>query len=224
MAAAILSLLPALAWLWYFTRQDRHGEPVGRLLLTFAAGAILVWPAVWLESPWRSWATDGSAWQRWGGVLFVVAPLEENLKLVAAAATTWRRPELDEPVDAVIYLVAAALGFAAAENLLYARAFGLAITPWRGLFSALAHATFSGVLGVQVGKGLFGGRALAPSLLLGEAIAVLLHGTYDGLLFAGGMQALAAIGLLVVAALYLGRSLRQLAQSRPPARIRTPTQ
>jgi RsiW-degrading membrane proteinase PrsW (M82 family) len=52
-------------------------------------------------------------------IIILWATCEEVFKFVAAYLTGLRQKEDDEPVDQIIYLVTAALGFAALENALY---------------------------------------------------------------------------------------------------------
>ena len=115
-AFALLSGIgPALVWLWFWLRQDRkEPEPTFRLLLTFIAGMVVV-PLVFpfesalLEIYSGSLAALFTTW----------AAVEEVFKLAAAYVVGLTSRAMNEPIDALIYLITAALGFAALENALF---------------------------------------------------------------------------------------------------------
>jgi RsiW-degrading membrane proteinase PrsW (M82 family) len=91
-----------------------------------------------------------------------VALIEETLKYAAVRFTVLKRSELDEPVDAMIYMVTAALGFAAIENVLFLiPAFeggfghGIGLTASRFIGANLLHALSSGIVGYALARHLF---------------------------------------------------------------------
>jgi RsiW-degrading membrane proteinase PrsW (M82 family) len=108
-------MLPATLWLWFWLREDReHPEPKLLILMTFFAGSI----AVPLVLPFQTFVYKNFA----GSTLltFILwAALEETFKYAAAYSVALRSKEMDEPIDAMIYLVTAALGFVALENTLF---------------------------------------------------------------------------------------------------------
>ncbi|MEK7552705.1 MAG: PrsW family glutamic-type intramembrane protease [Patescibacteria group bacterium] len=124
--------LPIIVWLWFWLKEDREKpEPAGLIFRVFLAGGLAVAAAFLLERAacnlnWLTYACQQIADPE---QLNLVAPskillltwsaIEELLKLAAAYFVIFRRPEFDEPVDAMIYLITAALGFAALENSLF---------------------------------------------------------------------------------------------------------
>ena len=55
------SVLPGLAWVWFFYRQDRYDkEPPTRIAITFAAGMVAVVPAALIQLPFREWLLEPS--------------------------------------------------------------------------------------------------------------------------------------------------------------------
>lgn len=119
MDAAIffLSLLPGVAWLFFYLQEDCHPEPKHLLLLVFFAGAASAFVAYFaqvnLNSVLGSWGVEGFS----ALSLITLAGIEEISKFGAAWITVHKNEEFDEPIDAMVYMVVAALGFATVENL-----------------------------------------------------------------------------------------------------------
>jgi RsiW-degrading membrane proteinase PrsW (M82 family) len=112
-AALAGGLFPALAWLWFWSREDRHPEPKRLVALAFIAGMI----TVMLVIPMQKYVATFLATQT---LIFAAwSTIEEVMKYVAAYVTVLWRHEDDEPIDPVIYMIAVALGFAALENTLF---------------------------------------------------------------------------------------------------------
>lgn len=108
-------LLPALAWLWFWLREDsKHPEPRNLIALAFLAGMITVAVVIPIQQGAALYFGAGTT------LTFIFwAIIEEVAKYLAALFTVLPRRENNEPIDAVIYMVAVALGFAAVENALF---------------------------------------------------------------------------------------------------------
>lgn len=113
-AIAILGgIFPALAWLWFWIKEDTHPEPKRLIALAFIGGML----TVVLVVPIQKFAagilvTQTAMFAAW-------STIEEFAKYAVAWLLVLHRRENDEPVDAVIYMVALALGFAGLENALF---------------------------------------------------------------------------------------------------------
>ncbi|MCX6820130.1 MAG: PrsW family glutamic-type intramembrane protease [Candidatus Adlerbacteria bacterium] len=106
-------MLPALVWLFFWLLEDRcEPEPKRYIFFTFLAGMVAVLVALPLERAAAGYLSGGA-------LLFCWAICEELLKFAAAYFAALRFRVFDEPLDAVIYLVTAALGFSALENALF---------------------------------------------------------------------------------------------------------
>ncbi len=113
-------VLPALLWLTFWLLEDRlHPEPKRYIFFCFVAGMCMVPFVLPLERLILAQAMNIGYASTSLGVLFLWALSEELFKFGAAYIAALRLRVFDEPLDAVIYLVTAALGFSAAENVLF---------------------------------------------------------------------------------------------------------
>lgn len=103
---------PALVWLFFFLREDLHPEPRKLIAKLFIAGALASIPVFLLQSG-AEWLLVG----RFTALVVVLALIEEVFKFLAAYAIVRKNPAFDEPIDAMVYMVAASLGFATVENV-----------------------------------------------------------------------------------------------------------
>jgi protease PrsW len=111
--ALIGGVVPALVWLVFWLLEDRcQPEPKRYLFLCFVGGMLVVWPALFLERMLIPYASGTT-------LLFGWAAIEELLKFAGAAIFALAWANYDEPLDAVVYMVTAALGFSAMENTLF---------------------------------------------------------------------------------------------------------
>lgn len=199
--AFIGGLMPALVWLYFLLKEDyRNPEPRSILFLAFISGMIAVPLAIPLESLARELLYSSAAscspyLPLCLPIIMAWAVIEETLKYVLVAAFVLWRKEVDEPIDLVIYLLTAALGFAALENALFliepiaARNYlaALATDNLRFVGSTLLHVIASSVIGF--------GLALAHTMprptrafitASGLILAISLHTTFNFLIIPRG--------------------------------------
>ncbi len=137
-----------------------------------------------------------------------VSLTEEFLKYGAVRFTILKSPEFDEPFDAMLYLIVAALGFAAAENVLTFLslesieqiAFIGVLRFWGATF---LHTLASGIIGYYLALSMRSCNSSESShpkrlILKGFAIAVGIHGIYDYILFSGNGYAAMAIPFIML--------------------------
>ncbi len=179
----ILALAPGIFLMMYFFKKDHHEpEPPGKVLAVMGLGALSAIPAVILE------LVGGKMLPQEGGLLalalhmFVVVGLSEELcKLAVVRYEIYHDPELDEPFDGIVYCVAASLGFAILENLLYVLEGGYVVGVLRAVLSVPAHALFAVFMGYYVGLSKFAPTVAERRKLVlkGLAVATFSHGLYD---------------------------------------------
>ena len=112
--AILGGLVPSFIWLYFLLKEDaRCPEPRKIIALAFIAGMIAVPFALPLEQYTKMHLIGTlplfTAW----------ALIEELLKYIMAATCILWRHAVDETPDYVIYMITVALGFAAAENMLF---------------------------------------------------------------------------------------------------------
>jgi RsiW-degrading membrane proteinase PrsW (M82 family) len=219
----LLPLCISLSWLVFVRRFDRaHPEPSWLVLGTFALGGLGVVAAAFIEGGLASasrylnpglMSFGGQTWALPIAIVIfaiTVGAVEEGVKLAAVFFFARRRSEFDEPVDGIVYGTAAALGFAAIENMKYFALGRLSpsVIVMRTLTSAPAHLFFGAIWGYALGMRLVSRRRRLPLFF---AIAALLHGSFDALLSSlhGAILILPLqLGLATTFIVLLRRSLR----------------
>ena len=182
-AATAGGILPALAWLWFWLREDsKHPEPRRLIALAFVAGMVSVAVAVPLEKFVQGYLPNiTSVFTAW-------SIIEEVLKFLFAYATVLRLSANDEPIDPVIYMVAVALGFAAAENTLFL------LSPIAGhtaneifltgnlrfIGATLLHVISSAAIGVCLGITFYKRKSIKRyAVVVGVILACVLHASFN---------------------------------------------
>jgi RsiW-degrading membrane proteinase PrsW (M82 family) len=136
LVAFLGGVLPSLLWLAFWLFEDRcEPEPKRYIFFTFVVGMVSVYPVLLCEQLAVSYISPGVLLGAAASPLLLLtwAGTEEVFKFMAAYLTSLRSWVFDEPIDAVIYMVTAALGFSAVENALF-------------LFGALPQGVIHGVL------------------------------------------------------------------------------
>lgn len=209
--AILLGLLPGFAWLFFYLQEDLHAEPKRLIARTFLFGAAAAVFALAAEIVLNAQFGLARAGKFAFGSFLVFALVEETAKFVAAYRSIHKHPAFDEPVDAMIYLVIAALGFATVENLgaaagavagrgaLLASVF--ATTTIRFVGATLLHTLASAIVGYFWAQGIrrFGTRIY---IVIGLAAATVLHAAFN-LLIITFESIVQAILLLVVAGFFI---------------------
>jgi len=135
--AILGGVIPPLIWLFFWLHEDAHPEPKPMIVATFLGGVLIVPLAIILENIFTPQALFSLADQAYSVLQNVPFPfqtpeslmlfaallpavlIEEGLKFGAFFFIAYRNKNFDEPVDALVYLITAALGFAAFENILF---------------------------------------------------------------------------------------------------------
>ncbi|MBI3572433.1 PrsW family intramembrane metalloprotease [Candidatus Kaiserbacteria bacterium] len=194
-------LLPSLIWLYFLLKEDaRCPEPRRLVALAFVAGMAAV-PVVLPLEQWISGAHLANT-----SVLIGWATIEETMKYIAAALfILWQR-SVDESPDYVIYMLTVALGFAAAENMLFLLAplstghlvAGLVTDNLRFVGSTLLHVLASAAIGFSLAFSLRLGPATRAFVAAGGLIlAIVLHTAFNALIIrSSGATTLTAFFLI----------------------------
>lgn len=113
----ILAPLPSIIWLAFYLRKDKHPEPNRMIVKVFMLGILMVPLAGLLEQGFFLGLEKISLINKIAFLVIGFALIEELLKYLVVRFSVLKNSAFDEPVDAMIYLIIAALGFAAAENI-----------------------------------------------------------------------------------------------------------
>ncbi len=212
----LASLIPGVLWVWFFHSKDRfEKEPLGIVVKTFIFGALAVIPAALYELPFRSFIAPGATIFTYFWVSFFVIGLgEEFFKFLAIYFSAYHSSEFNEPVDAIVYAVTAGLGFSVVENMLYTATFGIHVAPVRAVIASLAHASFSGLIGVYMGRAKFGSQP-KRDITFGLILAASLHGLYDFILLSHIASPLFSIALVGVLYYYLRHQIDEALSKSP---------
>jgi len=186
LAAAAGGILPALAWLWFWLREDaEHPEPRRLIALAFLAGMTSVAIAIPLEQYVGGLIPDSTLkFTAWSAI-------EEILKFTAALLAVLWRKDNDEPIDAVIYMICVALGFSAVENTLFlwsplagTNIFQDIVTGnLRFVGATLLHLLSSATVGVALALSFYKPRATKIRYAItGVILAILLHSSFNFLI------------------------------------------
>ena len=196
--AILGGVLPALLWLAFWLMEDRcQPEPKRYLLLCFVAGAASVYVALQLQRFACSYLLSGASCPQQPPlmILFAWAAIEEVVKFAAAYLAALRLRIFDEPLDAVIYLVTAALGFSAFENVLFLLAplqngdvFVSIITgDLRFIGASLLHTLSSATVGIALALAFYKGAwARRGAAVVGLILATTLHTLFNFFILKGG--------------------------------------
>jgi RsiW-degrading membrane proteinase PrsW (M82 family) len=181
--------LPALLWLIFWQLEDRcDPEPKKLIFIAFGAGMLVVPLAIPLEYLAQSYLA--------GPVMLLVwATIEEVLKFGAAWLLVLRNRAIDEPIDAIIYMLTVALGFAALENTLFL------LGPLQGgdtltsvitgnvrfIGATLLHTLASATIGVAIALSFYRNASVRRAYLFGGVVlSVILHTIFNFLILEKG--------------------------------------
>ena len=222
----IFALAPSIIWLLFFLRKDSHPESNRMILIVFLLGMLVAIPAALIEA--------GGFWLlqnlRIPSILFsilsiflLVALVEEVSKYLVVKIKVLDHPEFDEPVDTMLYMIIAALGFGAVENILILSPISggslqfqffetLTISSFRFVGATFLHALSSATLGYFLAISFRQSTQKLKLLTLGFLLAIFLHGLYNFSIMkiAGSIRFLLPIIILVGLAIFVSLGFKRL--------------
>lgn len=169
--SGVLAIVPVGIWIYILFKDKNHDKKI--LTLIFSSGILAVLIVLGLQYFWIYYPeTDPFAWLNrtiqdptyyYVGLFIIVGILEEIFKQWTLRAVDRKTILVQTINDSIRFSLAAALGFAFAENILY---FYNTITEapiqvvvqtfvFRSLFTACAHMVFSGIFGYFYGIAKF---------------------------------------------------------------------
>lgn len=177
-------IIPSLLWLWFWLKEDEeHPEPKGLIAVVFVMGMI----AVIFVLPIQKFIQNSVS--SYEVELILWASAEEILKYLAVLIILHKTNNANEPIDWPIYLITAALGFAALENMLFlfkifpssiGTTLSLSTGNLRFLGANLLHAISSGIVGISIGISFYMQKWEKNSFLfIGFLAAIALHSAFN---------------------------------------------
>lgn len=198
--------LPTFFWLWFWLQADRKKpEPTRLIAKTFIVGGFFIVPAFILEKIFAPDVGSQTAtniittWQDLGfGVILlsaltpitIWAIIEELIKYLGAYVSALKKSDCDEPVDVMIYMITASLGFAAVENFLFLLNNLLIDGHYQGTFlltgnlrflgATLLHVVASASFGASIGFALYRSKlAKILAWIFGFILSSALHTLFN---------------------------------------------
>ncbi len=199
-----LGTLPSLIWLSYYLKKDKNKEPKSILSEVFLLGGVFAFVALVLEMAFMKALVilkiectecKNIIPEFLGNIdysVMVVTPffvilglafIEEVSKYFAAKIRVQKSKYFDEPIDAMIYLIVAGLGFAAVENIGYIatanqeEVFDILIL--RFFTATFLHTLVSGVVGYFFALSIIHKKSHLLYISIGIAIASFLHALFN---------------------------------------------
>lgn len=206
-----LGLLPSVVWLIFYLQEDRkHPEPLWLVVYAFVVGGIMTFFALVLQMLTRGYFTSIGVAQHSFLEISTFSIIEEVLKFLAVYWFISRRDEFDEPLDAMIYMITVALGFAAVENIAsigQGNGLGLGLSgiapleilAFRFFGATVLHSVASGIMGYHWALALDRGSKVGLFITIGLAVAILLHAVFNYLILINGPG-----GWAITFALFIG--------------------
>jgi RsiW-degrading membrane proteinase PrsW (M82 family) len=176
-------LLPSFFWLWFWLHEDRlHPEPKRLIVSCFISGVLMTVLALPAERYTENLFVSGF-------ILYLAwAFIEEFVKFIGAFFAGLTDEGNDEPIDAMVYMISVALGFAALENTLFlVKAFeagGINATLSTGnirfLGATLVHIVSSAIIGGSLALAYYKSwRNKLLYFLVGLITASVLHASFN---------------------------------------------
>ena len=228
----IFAVAPSIIWLLFFLRKDTHPESNQMIILVFLLGIAIVplgFLAECIPIGIDKLGNISCFLPSFLGEIFSFLPpilgsflaallgvalIEEVIKYLVVRWKVLKNPEFDEPLDVMLYMIIAALGFAAFENFLYLlpspetplthEFITVNFLPLMGLVAFISffrfvgavflHALCSGTIGYFLARSFFEPKNKLKLLFAGFSIAILLHSVFnlsimkieESLILAGG--------------------------------------
>lgn len=201
----VAAVIPSIFILLLIVKKDRfEKEPFRLLLATFIFGALSIIPAVLIELYLSNFLAEPE--EPLSDIiglvlhyLIVIAIVEESCKFLATLPA-YRSKAFNEPMDGIVYAVAASLGFATIENIIYVLSGGWLVALLRASLSVPGHAFFGATMGYYLGRSKFVHRWRMITFAL--IIPILMHTIYNVIISMDlGLISL-ALGIIFILFLY----------------------
>ena len=221
------AILPAVIILYYVYKRDKFPEPPRVVFITLLLGIGVTFPLL-LIIPFVEGILEnlnlGLESDNFYMSFIRAAFLEETMKFLVLIYYCLHLDEFDEPMDALVYGVAVAIGFATFENWEYVvRAaeesigFAKEVALLRAFTAVPLHALAGVFMGFFLMDAVFEKKNRKLNLFLSLFFPVCLHGLYDLILFSDNISnwwIYILIGVFLIRAFFVFRKERNLQTER----------
>ena len=189
--------LPAIVLFWFVYSKDISPEPGNLVMKGFFFGALATLVSSVFSGPMMAMGVftnnPSSLIEAAKTAFFGAAIPEETAKLIMLWLLLRHCKDFDERYDGLVYAAAVGLGFATLENLLYLLSSGFSffqVAVSRAFLAVPGHFAFAIVMGYYYSKQHFSWNAEEKRGAAWKmwAYPVLLHGIYDTICFASGLE------------------------------------
>ncbi|TAL49542.1 PrsW family intramembrane metalloprotease [Patescibacteria group bacterium] len=198
-------IIPAIVWLLFWLREDKkRPEPRGLIALAFVGGMIAVPLVIPFQKISQDLVANNIFW-----TFLLWAALEELFKYGSASVTALHRKEMNEPIDALIYMMTTALGFVAVENTLFILkpiilgniTEGLITGNLRFIGASLLHTISSATVGIAMALSFYKSPSTKRlAVVVGLILAIILHAAFNlSIIKETNSTTLAAFGFVWIA-------------------------
>jgi protease PrsW len=218
--AFLVGIIPSLLWLWFWLREEEYPEPKGLLVIIFIMGMIAVLVVLPVQKFIQAQVNSPTA------QLVLWASAEEILKYLAVLVVVYKTKKTNKPIDWPIFLITAALGFAALENTLFLiqpfsanqTIAGLLTGQLRFLGSTLLHAVSSGTIGIAIGISFFMNELEKKYFLfIGFLFAIALHSCFNFFIINSGennfLKIFAFLWVVTIIIMLLFEKVRRMSEN-----------
>lgn len=227
--------MPSFVWLLFYLRKDVHPESNKMILTVFLLGMLIAPLVAFLECIPLGFDDMGRLdcfFSSFCSKIFnhpldtllyfilIVGLIEEGAKYLVVKFKILGHHELDEPTDLMLYMIIAALGFAAVENILILFQQGdilvlsntLSVAFFRFLGATFLHTLCSGTVGFFTALSFCETKNRKLLFTLGLGIAVLLHGLYNFYIMEGkdGLNFLVPLIIICGLAIFVSLGFKKL--------------
>jgi len=215
----LFGILPGVVWLLFYLQEDTHREPAKEIFYAFVAGTAITVVVLGIQNIFSDVFAPLIEIPALSPLyLFMLAGIEEFFKFSAAYLLISRSKYFNMPIDAMIYMIIVALGFATVENIgalqnqfnetaMFSAIVGTATLRFIG--ATLLHPLASAIVGYYWAKGLIAKR-LFSRLAAGLFIATSLHASFNFLVLQNQEQITYPVLLLVLVAFFVMNDFEKL--------------
>lgn len=223
----IFGILPSLVWLSYYLKKDLHPEPKATIIKIFLWGALITIPVFFIQIGLSELLDKTNLSPLIASIIhwfLIIAFIEEFFKFLVVKLKAINSPDLDEPIDIVLYMIIVALGFAAVENILYLFApvgeasfeaiinRAILITFIRFVGATFLHTLCSAVIGYSLAISCKDEKNKTLEIAFGVIVATLLHGLYNFSIIQlnGSLKLIIPAGIIILLSVIVFRGFNKL--------------